>query len=123
MAAYDEGRAAPDDDHSTSDDCADDYEVGVLYYYGEYWARLSCYHGLCDAVLQCVEDSISFLGKETANAKYAVILSTITLECGCASVYTATSCATACPRGCATAYETLYIPCPMSLPSPITTAV
>jgi hypothetical protein len=51
-----------------------------------------------------------------------ILLKTITLECGCASIFTKTACATACQLGCATAYDTVYLPCPYSpTSSPVTT--
>ena len=42
------------------------------------------------------------------------MLETVTLECGCASIYTQADCLTACKLACQTTYETEYLPCPLS---------
>jgi len=50
-------------------------------------------------------------------------LQTITLDCGCPSIFSTTVCPTTCPKGCGITYDTVYIPCGTSLssPPPITT--
>ena len=52
-------------------------------------------------------------------------LRTVTLECGCPSIFSTTICPTACPRGCGITYDTVYLPCATSLasPPPITTTI
>jgi hypothetical protein len=43
-----------------------------------------------------------------------LLLSSVTLHCGCPSIYTERVCASTCPLGCGTTYQTLYIPCATS---------
>jgi len=43
-------------------------------------------------------------------------LKTVTQNCGCSSIYHATSCKTTCDLSCATAYSTVYLPCPARPP-------
>src|SRR6266487_1398152 len=40
-------------------------------------------------------------------------IESVTLSCGCPSIFTSKTCATACPTGCAgTSYSTHFLPCP-----------
>jgi hypothetical protein len=43
--------------------------------------------------------------------------STVTLECGCPSIYHTTICETTCNVACPMSYDTVYIPCPTSISS------
>lgn len=47
-----------------------------------------------------------------------LLLSTVTLHCGCPSIYTERVCASTCTPGCGTTYNTVYIPCATSISSP-----
>jgi hypothetical protein len=48
---------------------------------------------------------------------------TVTLECGCAGIYSTTACETECGHGCGTTYETAYLPCPVSPPSSVSVTI
>jgi len=45
----------------------------------------------------------------------AIVTETVTLECGCPSIYHTTICATTCNTACPMDYDTVYIPCATSI--------
>jgi hypothetical protein len=85
----------------------------------------------CNTISECVITATGTCTTITTQGVNCPILSTcivpdclkivlVTLLCGCASIFTSTTCATACPTDCAgTSYSTFFLPC-TSTPLPST---